>query len=69
MIKVHQRDGGFVVADQRGWLPGFYATERGARQAAYLPSETLQALQNRKNEEAGGAGGVITDNDLAEAED
>jgi|UPI000466049C hypothetical protein len=69
MVKVYPTDGGFVVADAGGWLPGFYATEHGARKAAYLPSETLQALQNRKNEEAGGAGGVITDADLAEAEE
>jgi hypothetical protein len=34
-----------------------------------MPSETLQAIQNRKNEEVGGTGGVITDADLAEAEE
>jgi hypothetical protein len=69
MIEVHQRDGGFVVADCDGWLPGFYATEHAARKAAGMPSETLQAIQNRKNEEVGGTGGVITDSDLAEAEE
>ncbi|MGH1590540.1 hypothetical protein ACRBEV_22065 [Methylobacterium phyllosphaerae] len=69
MIKVQQVDNGFVVDDQDGRLPGVYATEHAARKAAQMPSETLQALQNRKNEQAGGTGGVITDNDLAEAEE
>uniref|UniRef100_UPI003F8843F2 hypothetical protein n=1 Tax=Methylobacterium sp. NMS12 TaxID=3079766 RepID=UPI003F8843F2 len=69
MIKVRQVDNGFSVSDQGVWLPGLYATEDAARKAAQMPSETLQALQDRKNEEAGGTGGVITSADLAEAED
>jgi hypothetical protein len=69
MIKVHQVDNGFRVADQGVWLPGLYATENAARKAAQMPSETLQAIQDRKNEEAGGSGGVITGADLAEAEE
>lgn len=69
MIKIHQVENGFVVVEQDGRLPGFYATEQAARKAAQMPSETLQAIQNRKNEEAGGTGGVIIDADLAEAEE
>lgn len=63
-IKVYPVEGGFVVADHGGWLPGFFATEQAARRAAEMPYEVLQALQDRKNDEAGGAGGVITDSDL-----
>jgi len=69
MIKIHQVENGFVVVDRDGRLPCFYATEQAGRKAAQMPSETLQAIQNRKNEEAGGTGGGITDADLAEAEE
>ncbi|MBP1183546.1 hypothetical protein JOE48_005510 [Methylobacterium sp. PvR107] len=69
MVKVYPVDNGFLVSDQGVWLPGLYATEDAARKAAQMPSETLQAIQDRKNEEAGGNGGVITGADLAEAEE
>ncbi|XYD07413.1 hypothetical protein R1A27_20095 [Methylobacterium sp. NMS12] len=69
MSKVRKVDNGFLVSDQGVWLPGLYATEDTARKAAQMPSETLQAILDRKNEEAGGSGGVITGADLAEAED
>jgi hypothetical protein len=69
MIKIHQVENGFVVVDHDGRLPGLYATEDAARKAAQMPSETLQVIQDRKNEEAGGSGGVITRADLAEAEE
>lgn len=69
MINVYPCNGGFVVSENEVWIPGSYATEVAARKAARMPSETLQAIQNRKNEEAGGSGGIITGADLAEAEE
>lgn len=68
MIQVHKVDGGFVVSEDEVWVTGRYATEAGARRAVNMPPEVIDALQKRKNEEAGGAGGVITDADLVEAE-
>lgn len=68
MISVYKVDGGFVVAEDEVWVTGCYATEAGARKAVTMLPEVIDALQKHKNEEAGGAGGVITDADLAEAE-
>jgi hypothetical protein len=64
MVKVYPTNGGFVVSDNGIWLPGSYATEAGARRAATFSDEVLSELQERKNQEAGGQGGTITDTDL-----
>lgn len=59
MIYPH-RDGTFSISSHGMWLPGCYASHGAANFAFRKSGADLEALQNRKNEEAGGTGGVIT---------
>lgn len=58
-------DGTCVISSSRVWLPGVYENERAARFAFRLPNEELTKLQEQANARAGGAGGVITWDDIA----
>lgn len=44
------RDGGFVIADDGGWLPGVYDSPAAAELAFARNVAFLQALQERKTE-------------------
>jgi hypothetical protein len=54
----------FVISEDEVWLPGCYETRVVAERAFKFRSDALNALQERKNREAGGSGGVITSHDL-----
>lgn len=65
MVQVLKASDSYVIADEGGWLPGCFVTETGARRAGEaLSCEQLQAIQDRKNNEAGGVGGIISDDDV-----
>lgn len=62
---VHQNDEKeWCISDGGGWLPGVYESELAAWYAFDFEYEVLGALQNSKNENAGGQGGVISLEDL-----
>lgn len=68
MVRVLRASNSYVIADEGGWLPGCFVSETSARRAGNaLSCEQLQAIQDRKNDEAGGVGGLITDADVDEA--
>ena len=49
-VEIYGTDGGFVVADAGGWLPGVYETEAAAEQAAKIDIETLERLVGKDGE-------------------
>lgn len=68
MVRVLRASNSYVIADEGGWLPGCFVSEAGARRAGEaLSCQQLRAIQDRKNAEAGGVGGVIEDADVDEA--
>lgn len=59
--RIYPLEGGlFVISRNRVWLPGAFATREAAERAFDESYVYLSELQQRKNEEAGGSGGVIT---------
>lgn len=63
-MATHKVDDYYVISSHHVWRPGAYDSERTARYAFRFPDETLLRLQDRKNEQSGGAGGIITFDDL-----
>lgn len=56
----------FAISAYQAWCPGVYETESAANYAFRFDDDDLSALQDRKDREAGGTGGVITTEDLRE---
>lgn len=59
-MAIHQVDDEWVISAYRVWRPGVYESDRAARYAQRFGDEELTAAQAAANEKAGGAGGVIT---------
>ena len=57
-------NGSYVIAEDGVWLPGSYESKEAADAAYDMPDRALAQLQERKNAEAGGCGGVISLADL-----
>jgi len=57
---IYKVERGYVVSSGDFWLPGLYESEKAAARAGEFKRRDLQALQDRKNEAAGGMDGVIT---------
>lgn len=44
---IYPVDGGFVISDDCGWLPGVYASTEAARMSLYVDLDVLQDLNDR----------------------
>lgn len=65
-MAIHQVDNEWVISAYRVWRPGVYESERAARYAQRFSDDELTAAQAAANEKVGGAGGVITFEQLRE---
>ena len=61
---IYPIENGYTISAYRSWLPGFYESERAARNAFKLDDEVLQNLMDAANARAGGSGGTITEADV-----